>query len=142
MMKWQLFLQIDQSFQIHRSYGSMLEGEADELKAQSVISSAIFQLILLQEYQILQCVFHLQVDRSRKIPMLRFRDRDSYASNKTKEYDDIAMKYLSYVLFLLVACFSIYSLMYERHKSCPSCRGRRKGNDALESGMKKIINPN
>lgn len=32
LMKWQLFLQIDQSFQIHRSYGSMLEGEADELK--------------------------------------------------------------------------------------------------------------
>lgn len=32
MTKWQLFHQIDQSFQIHRSYGSMLEGEADELK--------------------------------------------------------------------------------------------------------------
>ena len=32
LMKWQLFLQIDQSFQIHRSYGSMLEGQADELK--------------------------------------------------------------------------------------------------------------
>lgn len=32
MTKWQLFQQIDQSFQIHRSYGSMLEGEADELK--------------------------------------------------------------------------------------------------------------
>ncbi|PPR88041.1 hypothetical protein GOBAR_AA32639 [Gossypium barbadense] len=60
---------------------------------------------------------HIEVDRTGKIPMLRFRDRDSYASNKTKEYDDIAMKYLSYVLFLLVAGFSIYSLMYERHKS-------------------------
>ena len=32
MMKWQLFLQIDQSFQVQRSYGSMLEGDADELK--------------------------------------------------------------------------------------------------------------
>jgi hypothetical protein len=32
MTKWQLFMQIDQSFQVHRSYGSMLEGEADELK--------------------------------------------------------------------------------------------------------------
>ena len=62
-------------------------------------------------------LFHIQIDRSGKIPMLRFRDRDSYASNKTKEYDDIAMKYLSYVLFFLVVCFSIYSLMYERHKS-------------------------
>ncbi|KAE8706787.1 Transmembrane CLPTM1 family protein isoform 2 [Hibiscus syriacus] len=60
---------------------------------------------------------HIEIDRSGRIPMLRFRDRDSYASNKTKEYDDIAMKYLSYVLFFLVICFSIYSLMYERHKS-------------------------
>lgn len=32
MTKWQLFLQIEQSFQVHRSYGSMLEGETDELK--------------------------------------------------------------------------------------------------------------
>lgn len=59
----------------------------------------------------------MQIDRSGKIPMLRFRDRESYAGNKTKEYDDIAMKYLSYVLFFLVACSSVYSLMYERHRS-------------------------
>ncbi|KAE8669529.1 Transmembrane CLPTM1 family protein isoform 2 [Hibiscus syriacus] len=184
MMKWQLFLQIDQSFQIHRSYGSMLEGEADELKrvflegnpyllvitmvvsllhsvfdflafkndiqfwnknksmeglsAKSVVVSFLCQLIVFlylldneTSWMILAssgigcCIefwkigkaMHIEVDRSGKIPMLRFRDRDSYASNKTKEYDDIAMKYLSYVLFLLVACFSIYSLMYERHKS-------------------------
>lgn len=49
--------------------------------------------------------------------MLKFRDRESYSGNKTKEYDDLAMKYLSYVLFFLVICSSIYSLMYERHKS-------------------------
>lgn len=61
--------------------------------------------------------FLFQVDRSGSIPRLRFRDRDSYSGNKTKEYDDLAMKYLSYVLFLLVACSSAYSLKYERHKS-------------------------
>jgi len=49
--------------------------------------------------------------------MLRFRDRESYAGNKTKEYDDIAMKYLTYVLSLLAAGFAVYSLKYERHKS-------------------------
>ncbi|KAG4203021.1 hypothetical protein ERO13_A05G375100v2 [Gossypium hirsutum] len=184
MMKWQLFMQIDQSFQIHRSYGSMVEGEADELKrvflegnpyllvitmvvsllhsvfdflafkndiqfwnknksmeglsAKSVVVSFLCQLIVFlylldneTSWMILAssgigcCIefwkigkaMHIEVDRTGKIPMLRFRDRDSYASNKTKEYDDIAMKYLSYVLFLLVAGFSIYSLMYERHKS-------------------------
>lgn len=69
------------------------------------------------------CIFSLsfflpfQIDRSGRIPRLRFRDRESYAGNKTKEYDDLAMKYLSYVLFFLVACSSVYSLMYEQHKS-------------------------
>ncbi|KAF1875751.1 hypothetical protein Lal_00006381 [Lupinus albus] len=184
MTKWQLFLQIDQSFQIHRSYGSMVDGEGDELKrvflegnpyllgitmavsllhsvfdffafkndiqfwnknksmeglsAKSVVVSFISQLIVFlylldndTSWMILGssgvgCVIefwkigkamHIEIDRTGRIPMLRFRDRDSYAQNKTKEYDDIAMKYLSYVLFLLVAGSSVYSLMYERHKS-------------------------
>ena len=58
-----------------------------------------------------------KIDRSGPIPKLKFSDRDTYAGNKTKEYDDLAMKYLSYVLFVLVACSSVYSLMYETHKS-------------------------
>ncbi|XP_050369046.1 uncharacterized protein LOC126787164 [Argentina anserina] len=184
MTKWQLFLQIDQSFQIHRSYGSMLEGEADELKrvflegnpillaitmtvsllhsvfdflafkndiqfwnknksmeglsAKSVVVSFISQFIIFLylldndtswmilgsagvgcciEFWKIGKAMHIEIDRSGKIPMLRFRDRESYAGNKTKEYDDIAMKYLTYVLLFLVACSSIYSLKYEQHKS-------------------------
>jgi len=184
MTKWQLFLQIEQSFQVHRSYGSMLEGEADELKrvflegnpyllgltmvvsllhslfdflafkndiqfwnknksmeglsAKSVILNFVCQLIvflylldndtswmILASSGIGVCIefwkigkaMHIEIDRSGKIPMLRFRDRDSYAQNKTKEYDALAMKYLTYVLFLLVIGFSIYSLKYEKHKS-------------------------
>ncbi|KAL1569477.1 cleft lip and palate transmembrane protein 1 [Salvia divinorum] len=184
MTKWQLFLQIDQSFQVHRSYGSMLEGEADELKrvflegnpillavtmvvsalhsifdflafkndiqfwnknksmeglsAKSVVVNFFCQLIVFlylldneTSWMILAssgigcCIefwkigkaMHIEVDRTGTIPMLRFRDRDSYATNKTKEYDDLAMKYLTYVLLFLAVCFSIYSLKYERHKS-------------------------
>lgn len=184
MTKWQLFLQIDQSFQIHRSYGSMLEGEADELKrvfvegnpyllgitmfvsllhsvfdflafkndiqfwnknksmeglsAKSVVVSFICQLVIFlylldndTSWMILAssgigvCIefwkigkaMHIEVDRTGSIPKLKFSDRDSYAGNKTKEYDDLAMKYLSYVLFVLVGCSSVYSLMYETHKS-------------------------
>ncbi|XP_060212371.1 uncharacterized protein LOC132639991 isoform X1 [Lycium barbarum] len=184
MTKWQLFLQMDQSFQIHRSYGSMLEGESDELKrvflegnpyllgvtmivsvmhslfdflafkndiqfwnknksmeglsAKSVVVNFVCQLIVFlylldndTSWMILAssgvgcCIefwkigkaMHVEIDRSGRIPMLRFRDRESYAGNKTKEYDDLAMKYLSYVLFFLAVCFAIYSLMYDRHKS-------------------------
>lgn len=68
-------------------------------------------------YFYLKSAISPQIDRTGRIPMLRFRDRESYAGNKTKEYDDIAMKYLTYVLFLLAAGFAAYSLMYERHKS-------------------------
>lgn len=63
------------------------------------------------------CSLFTQIDRTGMIPMLRFRDRESYAKNKTKEYDDLAMKYLTYVLLFLAVCFSIYSLKYERHRS-------------------------
>ncbi|XP_068647969.1 uncharacterized protein [Aristolochia californica] len=184
MTKWQLFLQIDQSFQMNRNYGSMLEGEADELKrvflegnpyllmitvvvsllhsvfdflafkndiqfwnknksmeglsAKSVVVNFACQLIVFlylldndTSWMILAssgvgcCIefwkigkaMHIEIDRSGKIPKLRFRDRESYKNNKTKEYDDLAMKYLSYVLFFLVACSAVYSLKYERHKS-------------------------
>ncbi|XP_071736300.1 uncharacterized protein [Rutidosis leptorrhynchoides] len=184
LTKWQLFMQIDQSFQIHRSYGSMLEGEADELKrvfvegnpyllgvtmfvsllrsvfdflafkndiqfwnknksmeglsAKSVVVSFVCQLVIFlylldndTSWMILAssgvgvCIefwkigkaMHIEVDRSGSIPKLKFSDRDSYSGNKTKEYDDLAMKYLSYVLFVLVGCSSVYSLMYETHKS-------------------------
>ncbi|XP_042470318.1 cleft lip and palate transmembrane protein 1 homolog isoform X1 [Zingiber officinale] len=184
LTKWQFFLQIEQAFQVHRSYGSMLEGEADELKrvflegnpyllgvtmivsllhsvfdflafkndiqfwnknksmeglsAKSVIVNFVCQLVVFlylldneTSWMILAssgigcCIefwkigkaMHIEVDRSGRIPMLKLRDRESYAKNKTKEYDDLAMKYLSYVLFFLVACFAIYSLMYEQHKS-------------------------
>ncbi|KAL9313943.1 hypothetical protein ACSQ67_019395 [Phaseolus vulgaris] len=184
MTKWQLFLQIDQSFQIHRNYGSMLEGEADELKrvflegnpyllaitmvvsllhsvfdflafkndiqfwnknksmeglsAKTVVVSFVCQLIIflylldndtswmilassgigcIIEFWKIGKAMRIEIDRTGRIPMLKLRDRESYVRNKTKEYDDIAVKYLCYVLFLLVAGFSVYSLMYERHKS-------------------------
>ncbi|KAI3891853.1 hypothetical protein MKW92_010561 [Papaver armeniacum] len=184
MTKWQLFMQVDQSFQIHRSYGSMVEGEGDELKrvflegnpvlllitmcvsllhsvfdflafkndiqfwnknksmeglsAKTVVVNFFSQLIIFlylldndTSWMILAssgvgvCIefwkigkaMHVEVDRSGRIPMLRFKDRDSYSGNKTKEYDDMAMKYLSYLLFFLVICSAIYSLKYEQHRS-------------------------
>ncbi|WOL12692.1 hypothetical protein Cni_G21459 [Canna indica] len=184
LTKWQLFLQIEQSFQVQRSYGSMLEGETDELKrvflegnpfllavtmvvsvlhslfdflafkndiqfwnknksmeglsAKSVVVNFICQFIVFLylldnetswmilassgigcfiEFWKIGKAMHIKVDRSGRIPILKFQDHESYAKNKTKEYDDLAMKYLSYVLFFLTGCFAIYSLMYEQHKS-------------------------
>ncbi len=50
------------------------------------------------------------------IPWFETKDRDSY-SKQTKEYDEQAMKYLSWVAYPLVALYSVYSLVYEKHKS-------------------------
>ena len=58
-----------------------------------------------------------QVDRSGAIPMLRFKNRESYEMSKTREYDDLAMKYLAYVLYPLILAYSLYSLYYNDHKS-------------------------
>lgn len=49
MTKWQLFMQIDQSFQIHRSYGSMLDGEADELKVCCSLKLVKYHLVLISK---------------------------------------------------------------------------------------------
>lgn len=50
------------------------------------------------------------------IPRIQFKDKASYSA-KTKEHDQVAMKYLSFVLYPLVVCYAIYSLCYETHKS-------------------------
>ncbi|GMH33600.1 hypothetical protein BSKO_01434 [Bryopsis sp. KO-2023] len=60
---------------------------------------------------------HVSVVWYGSIPMLNFKERQSYSEGNTKEHDDKAMVYLSYVLFPLVVCYSIYNLMYEEHKS-------------------------
>ena len=51
------------------------------------------------------------------VPVLRIRDRATYSTSKTKEYDDIAMKHLMVILYPLVAGYAAYSLIYETHKS-------------------------
>lgn len=37
--------------------------------------------------------------------------------SKTKQYDAEAMRYLSYALFPLVAAYSVYTLLYQTHRS-------------------------
>uniref|UniRef100_A0A7S4KMJ4 Cleft lip and palate associated transmembrane protein n=2 Tax=Guillardia theta TaxID=55529 RepID=A0A7S4KMJ4_GUITH len=51
-----------------------------------------------------------------QFPFIKLNYKDSYKS-ETMRYDQIAMKYLSYVLYPLSLGFSIYSLMYNQHKS-------------------------
>jgi hypothetical protein len=59
------------------------------------------------------------VKRKNEFPYLEFIDRvkPSKLSAKTQKYDKMAFTYLSYVLFPLMACYTVYSIMYEKHKS-------------------------
>jgi hypothetical protein len=182
--RWMLYTQLDESFQIHHTYGSMIEGEADQLKkvllegnpvllvvtmcvsllhtvfdmlafkndiqfwnknksmeglsARSVVINFFCQLVVFLylldnetswmillssgvgcaiEFWKIGKAMNIEIDRSRGFPLLKFTDRESYSGNKTKEYDALAMKYLSYLLYPLVAGYAVYSLSYEQHKS-------------------------
>lgn len=50
------------------------------------------------------------------IPWFELQHDASYAS-KTQEYDDEAMKYLSYIALPCVIVYALYSLKYEKHRS-------------------------
>lgn len=50
------------------------------------------------------------------IPWFEMNDRESYCK-ETREYDEVAMKYLSYAVYPLVLGYALYSLKYEKHKS-------------------------
>ncbi|GHP06447.1 hypothetical protein PPROV_000519200 [Pycnococcus provasolii] len=49
-----------------------------------------------------------------RLPELIFKD--SYMKTETEDYDAIAMKYLSWALYPLVACYALYSLYYHTHR--------------------------
>lgn len=65
-------------------------------------------------------VVDISIVRSSKIlgifPKISFRDKGSYVESSTREYDKLAFKYLSWVLYPLVIGYAIYSLMYLEHK--------------------------
>uniref|UniRef100_A0A915DJ93 Cleft lip and palate associated transmembrane protein n=1 Tax=Ditylenchus dipsaci TaxID=166011 RepID=A0A915DJ93_9BILA len=62
-------------------------------------------------------VLNVQVSREEKwfgvIPKIKFSDKGSYVKSATKEYDELAFKYLSWLLFPLLAAYAGYSLVYE-----------------------------
>eukprot|EP01126_Amoeba_proteus_P029887 TRINITY_DN2953_c0_g2_i5.p1 TRINITY_DN2953_c0_g2~~TRINITY_DN2953_c0_g2_i5.p1 ORF type:complete len:255 (-),score=48.59 TRINITY_DN2953_c0_g2_i5:31-795(-) len=52
-----------------------------------------------------------------KVPYITLKDKTSYTKTKTKEYDLESMKYLNFLLYPLLFCYSVYSLLYRSHKS-------------------------
>ncbi|KIH66378.1 cleft lip and palate transmembrane protein 1 [Ancylostoma duodenale] len=61
-------------------------------------------------------VVNIEVDHSNKVfnifPKLKFSDKGSYVESETKVYDELAFKYLSWILFPLLGGYAVYSLIY------------------------------
>lgn len=47
---------------------------------------------------------------------LQFKDKGSYVESSTRQYDELAFKYLSWLCFPLLVGYGIYSLLYLEHK--------------------------
>ncbi|GJQ84537.1 hypothetical protein Trydic_g20033 [Trypoxylus dichotomus] len=47
---------------------------------------------------------------------IKFNDKSSYIQSSTKQYDELAFKYLSWVCFPLLGGYSVYALLYLEHK--------------------------
>ena len=55
------------------------------------------------------------VKRTDTFPYIYLADKASYAESETKKLDDEAMKKLSYILYPAMACYTVYSAMYNKH---------------------------
>lgn len=77
---------------------------------------AVFRLMIAYSFQVVD--FHL--DREQKIlglfPKVIMTDKGSYVESSTKQYDQLAFKYLSWLLFPLLGGYACYSLLYLEHK--------------------------
>ncbi|XP_055837143.1 putative lipid scramblase CLPTM1 [Episyrphus balteatus] len=65
-------------------------------------------------------VVDIKYDGSDKVlgvfPRISFKDKSSYEESSTKEYDNLAFKYLSWACFPLLIGYFGYSLFYNEHK--------------------------
>jgi len=58
-----------------------------------------------------------KITKKDTFPYFIVEDSDTYIQSDTKEFDDIAMGYMTYAAIPIVFCYAIYSVMYNSHKS-------------------------
>ncbi|CAD7956569.1 unnamed protein product [Amoebophrya sp. A120] len=49
--------------------------------------------------------------------VLKISSKTGYDDDQTSEYDQIAVRYMSYLLYPLLGCYTVYTLVYNVHKS-------------------------
>lgn len=70
--------------------------------------------IVLEVWKIIQAS---EVERTDSFPYFYLKDNKDYAESETKEFDDIAMGYLTKASIPVMGGYTIYSLFYKEHKS-------------------------
>eukprot|EP00762_Andalucia_godoyi_P000849 ANDGO_03720.mRNA.1 CLPTM1-like membrane protein cnrB len=78
-----------------------------------VLSSGIGVLI---EFWKINRVVNVSWDFTRSVPRVRFATKESYNRSRTREFDEIATRYLSYAAGILMVGYTVYSIVYESHK--------------------------
>lgn len=75
--------------------------------------------LLIEFWKIPKCL-NVEVSPNEKmlgfLPKVKFSDKGTYVESATKEYDQLAFKYLSWALFPLLGCYAVYSLIYEEQR--------------------------
>jgi len=57
-----------------------------------------------------------KVESKDSFPYFTLTDKDTYAQTVTKQYDEEAMYYLGCAMYPLMACYTVYSVVYNEHK--------------------------
>ncbi|KAF1419431.1 Cleft lip and palate transmembrane protein 1, partial [Spheniscus humboldti] len=80
-----------------------------------VVQVSVFIGLLIDLWKITK-VMDVRLDRENKVagvfPRVTFKDKSTYIESSTK----MAFRYLSWILFPLLGCYAVYSLLYLEHK--------------------------
>ncbi|XP_060574557.1 putative lipid scramblase CLPTM1 [Ruditapes philippinarum] len=85
----------------------------------TVVRISVFIGLLIEIWKIHKVV-NVKADRENRIfgliPRISLEDKSTYTESHTKEYDTMAFKYLSWLLFPMLACYAVYSIVYVEQK--------------------------
>ncbi|XP_045187405.2 putative lipid scramblase CLPTM1 [Mercenaria mercenaria] len=85
----------------------------------TVVRISVFIGLLIEIWKIHKVV-NVKTDREHRIlgliPKISLEDKSTYTESHTKEYDTMAFKYLSWLLFPMLACYAVYSIVYVEQK--------------------------
>jgi hypothetical protein len=84
-----------------------------------IVKVSIFIGLGIEIWKI-QKVVDIKINRENKwfgvLPRIQIQDKSTYTESHTKEYDQLAFKYLSWLLYPLLVCYAVYSVIYLEHR--------------------------